>query len=216
MLRPTLVLLAALAAPALAQSTPTWEIDPAHSSIQFGVRHLMISTVKGRFPKFTATAVADEKEPTRAIVEASIDAPSIDTGEPKRDEHLRSPDFFDVAKYPTITFKSTKVEAAGDRRFKLHGDLTMHGVTKPVVLDVEATHEVKGMRGETRAGARATTKVNRKDFGINWSKSMDGGGLVVGDDVDVTIDGRGEEVAAKRRMPYSAPDVRFGCDCLRI
>src|SRR6185436_19081144 len=190
-LRSTLVLLAALAAPALAQTTSTWEIDPAHSSIQFGVRHLMISTVKGRFPKFTATAVADEKEPTRAIVEASIDAASIDTGEAKRDEHLRGPDFFDVAKYPTITFKSTKIEPAGDHRYKLHGDLTMHGVTKPVVLDVEATQQVKGMRGETRAGARATTKVNRKDFGINWSKTMDGGGVVVGDDVDVTIEVEG-------------------------
>ena len=191
MLRSTLVLLAALAAPALAQSTSTWEIDPAHSSIQFGVRHLMISTVKGTFPKFTATVVADEKEPTRAVAEASIDAASIDTREPKRDEHLRGADFFDVAKYPTITFKSTKVEPAGDRRFKVHGDLTMHGVTKPVALDVEVTPQVKGMRGETRAGARATTKINRKVFGINWSKTMDGGGLVVGDDVDVTIDVEG-------------------------
>ena len=188
MLRSTLVLLAALAAPALAQSTSTWEIDPAHSSIQFGVRHLMISTVKGTFPKFTATVVGDEKDPTSTVIEASIDAASIDTKESKRDEHLRGADFFDVAKYPTITFKSTKVEQAGGRRFKVHGDLTMHGVTKPVTLDVEATPEVKGMRGETRAGARATTKINRKDFGINWSKTMDGGGLVVGDDVDVTID----------------------------
>jgi polyisoprenoid-binding protein YceI len=184
--RLTLVLLAALATPAAAGST--WEIDPVHSSIQFGVRHLMISTVHGKFPKFTATAVADDKEPARAVVEASIDAAAIDTGEPKRDEHLRGPDFFDVAKYPTITFKSTKVEPVGDRHFKLHGDLTMHGVTKPVALDVEATPEVKGMRGETRAGARATTKINRKDFGVNWSKTMDGGGVVVGDDVDVTIE----------------------------
>jgi polyisoprenoid-binding protein YceI len=184
--RLTLVLLAALAAPALAQ--PTWEIDPVHSSIQFGVRHLMISTVHGKFPKFTATAVGDEKDPTHTVIQASIDAASIDTGEAKRDEHLKSPDFFDVAKYPTITFKSTKVEPAGDHRFKLHGDLTMHGVTKPVVLDVEVTPEVKGMRGETRAGAHATTKVNRKDFGINWSKSMDGGGVVVGDDVEVSIE----------------------------
>jgi polyisoprenoid-binding protein YceI len=187
--RLTLVLLAALAAPALAQST--WEIDPAHSSIQFGVRHLMISTVRGKFPKFTATVVGDEKEPAKARVEATIDAASLDTGEPKRDEHLKSADFFDVAKYPMLTFKSTKVEAAGDQRFKLYGDLTMHGVTKPVVLDVEATPEVKGMRGETRAGAHATTKVNRKDFGINWSKTMDGGGVVVGDDVDVTIEVEG-------------------------
>ena len=191
MRRLTLVLLAAFAAPALAQTTSTWEIDPAHSSIQFGVRHLMISTVRGTFPKFTATAVADEKDPTRSIVEATIDAASIDTREAKRDEHLKSPDFFDVAKYPSMTFKSTKVEAAGNNRYKLHGDLTIHGVTKPVTLDVEATPTVKGMRGETRAGARATTKINRKDFGITWSKSMDGGGVVVGDELDVTIDVEG-------------------------
>jgi len=184
--RPTLVLLAALAAPAFAQST--WEIDPAHSNVQFGVRHLMISTVHGKFTTFTATATGDENDPAHAGVQASIDVASIDTGDAKRDAHLKSPDFFDAEKYPTITFKSTKVEAAGDHRFKVHGDLTMHGVTKPVVLDVEATPEVKGMRGETRAGARATTKVNRKDFGISWSKSMDGGGVVVGDDVEVTID----------------------------
>jgi polyisoprenoid-binding protein YceI len=185
-LRLTLVLLAALAAPAFAQST--WEIDPAHSNVQFGVRHMMISTVRGKFTKFAATATGDEKDPAHAAVQASIDVASIDTGDEKRDAHLKSPDFFDAEKFPTITFKSTKVEAAGDRAFKLHGDLTMHGVTKPVVLDVEATPEVKGMRGETRAGARATGKVNRKDFGINWSKSMDGGGVVVGDEVDVTID----------------------------
>jgi polyisoprenoid-binding protein YceI len=184
--RLTLVLLAALAAPAFAQSS--WEIDPAHSNVQFGVRHMMISTVHGKFTKFTATATGDEKDAAHAGVQASIDVASIDTGDEKRDAHLKTADFFDAEKFPTITFKSTKVEAAGDRRFKLHGDLTMHGVTKPVVLDVEATPEVKGMRGETRAGARATTKINRKDFGISWSKSMDGGGVVVGDDVEVTID----------------------------
>jgi len=184
--RLTLVLLAALAAPAFAQSS--WEIDPAHSNVQFGVRHMMISTVHGKFTKFTATATGDEKDAAHAGVQASIDVASIDTGDEKRDAHLKTADFFDAEKFPTITFKSTKVEAAGDRRFKLHGDLTMHGVTKPVVLDVEATPEVKGMRGETRAGARATTKINRKDFGISWSKSMDGGGVVVGDEVEVTID----------------------------
>ena len=189
MRRLTLVLLAALAVPAFAQSS--WEIDPAHSNVQFGVRHMMISTVHGKFTKFTATATGDEKDPTHAGVQASIDVASINTGDEKRDGHLKSPDFFDAEKFPTITFKSTKVEAAGERRFKVHGDLTMHGVTKPVVLDVEATPEVKGMRGETRAGARATTKVNRKDFGINWSKTMDGGGVVVGDDVDVTIEVEG-------------------------
>ena len=189
MRRLTLVLLAALAAPAFAQSS--WEIDPAHSNVQFGVRHMMISTVRGKFTKFTATATGDEKDAAHAGVQASIDVASIDTGDEKRDAHLKTADFFDAEKFPTITFKSTKVEAAGDRRFKLHGDLTMHGVTKPVVLDVEATPEVKGMRGETRAGARATTKINRKDFGVNWSKTMDGGGVVVGDEVDVTIEVEG-------------------------
>ena len=144
--------------------------------------------MRGRFPQFTATAVVDQRDPTRAVVDAKIDAASIDTGNAKRDEHLRSADFFDVASHPAITFRSTKVEPAGERRWKLHGDLTMHGVTKAVVLDVEATPEVKGMRGETRAGAHATTRLDRKDFGINWSKTMDGGGLLVGDEVDVTID----------------------------
>src|SRR4029450_13191922 len=104
-------------------------------SIQFGVRHLMISTVRGKFPKFTATVEGDEKEPAKARVEATIAAAPLDPGEPKRDEHLKSADFFDVAKYPMLTFKSTKVEAAGDQRFKLYGDLTMHGVTTPVGLD---------------------------------------------------------------------------------
>lgn len=186
MLRSILALCIALAAPALAQST--WEVDPAHSTIGFGIRHMMISTVRGTFPKFTATAVVDEKDPTRAVVEASIDAASIDTANAKRDEHLRSADFLDVERYPTITFKSTKVEPAGERRWKLHGDLTLHGVTKPVVLDVTGTPEVRGPRGETRAGAHATTTLDRRDFGIVWSKTMDGGGLLVGNDVEVTID----------------------------
>jgi len=176
-----------LAAPAFAE--PVWEIDPAHSSIQFSVRHMMVSNVRGAFTKATGSVRGDEKDPLHATIEATIDASSIDTREAKRDEHLRSPDFLDVAKYPTITFKSKKIEKAGDGRYKVSGDLTLHGVTREVVLDVEGpTAVVKDPRGNMRAGASATTRINRQDFGITWSKSLDGGGVVVGDEIAITID----------------------------
>jgi len=187
-LRSTLVLLAALAAPALAQTTSTWEIDPAHSSIQFGVRHLMISTVKGKFPKFTATAVADEKEPTRAVVEASIDTASIDTGEAKRDEHLRSPDFFDTEHHPTVSFRSTKVEDVGGGSYRLTGDLTIKDVTKPVTLDLEYLGTISSPWGDQRAGFSATTEVSRKEWGLEWNVALEAGGVVVGDKVRLSID----------------------------
>jgi polyisoprenoid-binding protein YceI len=123
------------------------------------------------------------------VIEASIDTASIDTRNDQRDTHLKSPDFFDVAKFPTMTFKSKKIEKTGDGKAKVTGDLTLHGVTKEVVLDVEGpTPTIKDPYGNTKAGARATTKLNRKDFGIVWNKSMDGGGVVVGDEVEVTID----------------------------
>ena len=167
----------------------TWELDPAHSTIGFAIRHMMISTVRGQFRTFTGKATGDPKTPDKAAIEASIDAASIDTANEKRDGHLKSPDFFDVAKFPTITFKSKTITAAGAGKAKVTGDLTMHGVTKEVVLEVEGpTQVIKDPMGNTRAGAHATAKINRKDFGINWSKSMDGGGVVVGDEVEVTID----------------------------
>ena len=176
----------ALSAPALAA---TWQIDPAHSNVSFSVRHMMVSNVRGEFTKVSGTVEGDEKTPTQAVINATIDATSINTREAKRDDHLKSADFLDVAKYPTITFKSKRIEPSGTGQFKVTGDLTLHGVTKEVVLDVsDVTAPIKDPMGKTRAGAQATTKIDRKDFGINWSKTMDGGGLLVGNDVDIRID----------------------------
>jgi polyisoprenoid-binding protein YceI len=183
-----LVLALVLLVPSLARAA-VWELDPAHSSIGFGVRHMMISTVRGEFHTFTGQATGDPAHPTDAAVEATIQAGSLDTRNDKRDGHLKSPDFFDVEKFPTITFKSKKVEPGAAGHVKVTGDLTLHGVTKEVVLDVEGpTPAIKDPMGNTKAGAHATTTINRKDFGIVWNKAMDGGGLMVGDDVDVTID----------------------------
>jgi polyisoprenoid-binding protein YceI len=166
-----------------------WEIDSSHSSAQFSVRHLMVSNVRGEFGKVTGTVDFDAKDPSKAKVEATIDAGTINTREQKRDEHLKSPDFFDVAKYPTITFKSKKVVAAGAGKLKVTGDLTIHGVTKEVTLDVEGpAMETKDPWGNQRTGAQATTKINRKDFGLKWNKVLDGGGVAVGDEVTITID----------------------------
>jgi len=170
-------------------SASTWQVDSAHTAVQFAVRHLMVSTVRGTLGKATGTVNLDGGDPTKSTVEASIDVNGIDTREPKRDQHLKSPDFFDVEKYPTVTFKSKKVTKVSDTKFKVAGDLTMHGVTKEVVLDVEGTPKpLTDPFGNVKLGGIATTKVNRKDFGINWSSAMDGGGVVVGDEVDVTID----------------------------
>jgi polyisoprenoid-binding protein YceI len=153
---------------------------------------MMVSNVRGQFKKFSATVKANERDLTESTIEATIDAASIDTGNTKRDDHLRSADFFDVAKYPTITFKSRKITPNGEGKWKVAGDLTMHGVTKEVVLDVEGpTPQVKDPQGNVRAGASVTTKISRKDFDITWSKVMEGGGLVLGDDVSVTIDVEG-------------------------
>jgi polyisoprenoid-binding protein YceI len=175
-------------APVPARAADTYEIDPAHTAVQFSVRHMMISNVRGEFTKLSGKAVGDIAHPTEAVVEATIDATSVDTRNEKRDEHLKSPDFLDVAKFPTITFKSTKVEKAGDG-WKLTGDLTLHGVTKPVVLDVSnVTPPTKDPWGNTRIGAQAATKINRQDFGIVFNKTLDGGGVLVGDELAITID----------------------------
>ncbi len=166
----------------------TWEIDPAHSSARFSIRHMMISNVQGEFGKVTGTVNWDEAEVTKSTVEATIDATTINTREPKRDGHLKSPDFFDVAKYPTITFKSTSVKKVGADRLAIKGELTMHGVTKPVTLDATYTNEVKDPGGNTRRGASARTKLNRKDFGLKWNQTVEGGGVLVGDEVDIALD----------------------------
>jgi polyisoprenoid-binding protein YceI len=170
-------------------SASMWEIDLAHTSAQFGIRHLMVSTVRGDFRKVTGTVNLDEEDVTKSTIDATIDVASINTGIEKRDEHLRSPDFFDAAKYPTMTFKSKKIETAGEGKYKVTGDLTLHGMTKEVVLDVEGNlTPVKDPMGKTRIGGMATTKINRKDFGLAWSKTLETGGVVVGDEVTITID----------------------------
>jgi polyisoprenoid-binding protein YceI len=167
----------------------TWQIDPNHSSAQFAVRHLAISTVRGAFTKVTGTVQYDDKDISKSLVEVTIDAASVDTRVADRDKDLRSDHFFDVEKYPTITFKSNKVEQVAPGKLKVIGDLTIHGVTKPVVLDVDGpTAPVKDPWGNQRVAINATTKINRQDFGVKWNATMDGGGLVVGDDVAITID----------------------------
>jgi polyisoprenoid-binding protein YceI len=174
--------------PAFAQSE-TWTIDTPHSNAQFSVRHMMISNVKGEFNKVTGTVDFDDKDITHSKVEATIDVTTINTREPKRDGHLKSPDFFDAEKYPTITFKSTSVAKGADGRLKVTGDLTMKGVTKQVVLDVDPlSAPIKDRGGNLHAGTSATTKINRKDFGINYNAVLETGGVMVGDEVSITID----------------------------
>jgi polyisoprenoid-binding protein YceI len=173
-------------APALAD---VWQIDASHSAAQFSVTHFMISTVRGEFGKTSGTVEYDGKDLASIKVDATIDAATINTRNENRDNDLKSDHFFDVAKYPTLAFKSKKVVPGSGGAFQLVGDLTMHGVTKEVTLDVTAPSKIiKGMRGESRIAASATTKVNRQDFGIKWNANMDGGGVVVSDMVAITID----------------------------
>ena len=185
---------------ALAEPT-TWNIDPAHTQSIFTVRHMVISSVKGQFDKTTGVVALDDKDIGKSTVEATIDAASVNTRVANRDADLRSPNFFDVAKYPTITFKSTKVEKAGEGKLKVTGDLTMHGVTKPVVLDVEGpTAAIKDPGGKMRRGISASTSIDRKDFGLNWNKMVEAG-PVVGDQIKIEIEAElvaaGDKQAAK-------------------
>jgi len=178
----------ALALPAFAFAT-TWTIDPDHSNVGFKVRHLMVSNVKGSFDKHTGTVEINDTDITKSRVEVSIDTNSINTNVQKRDEHLRSADFLDVAKYPTMTFVSKKVAKAGKDKLKVTGDLTLHGVTRQVVLDVEGpTRESKDPWGVIRRGATAGTKINRKDFGLVWNKALETGGVAVGDEITITLE----------------------------
>jgi len=173
----------------LLSSAATYQVDPDHSSIQFKIRHLTVSNVTGTFNKFSGTAMIDDQAPTTLKVEATIDAASVDTGHVKRDEHLKGPDFFDVTKYPTITFVSKKVEKVEPGKLKIIGDLMMHGVAREVTVDVEGpTPEIKDPWGNLRRGASGTAKINRNDFGITWNKVLDTGGLVIGEEVNVYVE----------------------------
>lgn len=167
----------------------TWNIDPAHSSAQFKVKHMMISNVKGEFTKITGKLELDEEDITKSRVENSIDANSINTRELQRDGHLKSSDFLDVEKYPALTFKSTSLQKKGNGDLAVTGDLTIHGVTRPVTLEVEeSSAPVKDPWGGTRMGVSATTKINRKDFGLTWNTALETGGIMVGDEVAITLD----------------------------
>jgi len=177
-----------LSFPAFAGTT-TWQIDPKHSSAQFAVTHLMISTVRGEFHQLNGTVVVDDADIAKSSVNVTIDATTVDTREPDRDKHLMSADFFDVAKYPTMAFKSTKVESAGPGRLKITGDLTIRGVTKQAVLEVSSPKPpIKDPWGLQRTAVSGSTKINRQDFGVAWNKTLDAGGVVVGDEVNINLD----------------------------
>ena len=184
MSRFVLILLTALAMAATAAAQAgTWQIDPNHSAAQFSVRHMGISTVRGAFTKVSGTAKYVPSDPSKTTLEATIDTNSVDTRVEARDKDLRSPHFLDVEKYPTITFHSKQAKAAGEGKLQITGDLTVHGVTKEVVLDVEGpSAAIKDPRGNQRIGASATTKINRNDFGVSGASG------VVGDEIMITID----------------------------
>ena len=173
-----------------------WQVDNTHSSVGFTVRHMVVSKVHGRFAKWTATLAYDEDAPATSTVEVSIDTASIDTGAGDRDAHLKSPDFFDVAKFPALTFKSTGVEVKGGN-LKVTGDLTLHGVTKSVVLNVEHASLGKDPWGNSRAGFSATTSINRKEFGLAWNQALEAGGLLVSEKVEIGLELQAIKPAAK-------------------
>lgn len=178
----------ALGAPKLAAAS-TWEIDAGHSAAAFSVRHLMVSNVRGELGKVTGTVHLDDKDISRSTVEATIDATALSTRDDKRDQHLKGADFFDVARFPKLTFKSKQVQPAGPGKLKVIGDLTLHGVTREVALQVEGpATEVKDPWGNTKSGASATARLNRKDFGMSWNKALDAGGVAVADEVTVNIE----------------------------
>ena len=164
-----------------------WDLDPAHSEIEFAVRHMMVTTVRGQFHKFGLAVDFNEANPALSTVEAHIDASSIDTGMDARDAHLRSEDFFDAAKYPELVFRSTSIKKVGDD-YTIDGDLTMHGQTRSVTLDAEIGGVVPDMRGGRRAGFSASTKISRKEWGLTWNGALESGGVLVGDEVKVTMD----------------------------
>ena len=167
----------------------TWDLDAAHSSVGFSVKHMMVSNVKGSFDKFSGSLDWNDKDPTKSTVMANIDMKSVNTNMPKRDDDLRGADFFDVEKFPEMTFKSTKVKKAKSG-YTVTGDLTMHGVTKAVELTVDGpTKPVKDPWGNTRIGVSISGKLNRKDFGLTYNKALEAGGLVVGEEISITIEG---------------------------
>lgn len=178
--------MASISAPA---SLITWKIDPAHTVAEFKVKHMMIANVKGTIKGITGDLTEHTTDASLSFIEATLDVSTLNTGEPQRDAHLKSPDFLELEKYPTITFKSTQVERKGENEYAVTGDLTIHGVTRPVTLSVEGpTPPQKDPWGNVRIGLEATTKIDRKDFGLTWNTALETGGILVGDTVHIAIE----------------------------
>ena len=174
----------------------TWNIDTSHSGINFSVRHMVIAKVRGTFNRFSGTVELDDANPAASKVSVRIDATSIDTREEKRDAHLRSADFFDVENHPELTFTSTKIEKLDGDDYRVTGDLTIHGVTKEVVLDAESLGAGKDPWGNDRIAFSATTSVNRKDFGLTWNQALETGGVLVGEKIEIALDVQAVKAAA--------------------
>jgi len=172
----------------VAAGPTTWTVDPAHTHVEFAIRHMMIATVKGRFGAIAGAVVLDDSQPSKSTIEVSIDVASIDTREAQRDAHLRSADFFDVETFPKITFRSTGVERIAEGQYKVAGDLTIRNETRPVVLDVTAEGRGTDPWGGERAGFAATSKIKRSDFGLSWNQTLETGGVLVGDEVKISAD----------------------------
>lgn len=166
----------------------SWQIDTAHTHIQFSARHMMISKVRGEFDRFSGTVHLDENAPENTTVEVQIEAASVNTRNTDRDNHLKSPDFFNAAEYPYLTFRSTRVERTGDDTARLHGDLTIRDVTRPAVLDVVYLGQAKSPWGAISAGFNASTTINRKDWGLTWNVALETGGMLVGEDITIEIE----------------------------
>ncbi|HEX6534855.1 MAG TPA: YceI family protein [Gemmatimonadaceae bacterium] len=170
------------------QTATDWQIDAAHTQVEFAVKHMMLATVKGRMGEVTGTIHLDERDPGRSSVAVEIDAASIDTRVEQRDAHLRSADFLDVEHFPTITFRSTRVVPTGEGRARVEGDLTIRGVTRPIALDTTEEGRIKDPYGNDRIGFSATTRLDRRDFGLLWNQALEAGGVVVGNEVRITIE----------------------------
>ena len=166
----------------------SWKIDNAHSLVEFSVRHMMISTVRGRFERFSGTVEFNENDPTASSVDVQIEAASINTNESQRDNHLRSADFFDAEKFPYLSFKSTRVEKIDENNGRIYGDLTIRDISQPVVLETEYNGQAKSPWGATSAGFTANTKINRKDWNLGWNQALETGGMLVGDEIKIHIE----------------------------
>jgi polyisoprenoid-binding protein YceI len=164
-----------------------WTVDAAHTSVNFSVRHMVVSQVRGRFNSFSGVINVDAKDFTKSSVQFTIQVASVDTNQPQRDAHLKTADFFDVAKYPTITFKSTSISKTDGNRYTAHGVFTMHGTSKTIALPFTVQGPVKDSFGTVRAGLQSNLKINRQDYGVKWNQTLDNGGLAVGNDIDIEL-----------------------------